>query len=125
MSCILHRDAVMTIHLRHPALWLLGMLLVTASVIGLSRAYQRGIDVKKVELRTAIPSAELVDKQLNRRVETLLRTMPLEEKIGQLVQYTGGVATGPGTGRQDYESMRARGSVGSIFIVVGAKGKKS
>ena len=43
--------------------------------------------------------------------------MTLEEKIGQLVQYSAGQPTGPGTGRSDYEEMIAHEQVGSFLNV--------
>jgi beta-glucosidase len=55
---------------------------------------------------------------LDRRVETILRGMTLDEKVGQLVQYSAGQPTGPGTGRTDYEDMIAHGQIGSLFNVV-------
>ena len=58
---------------------------------------------------------------LNARVEALLKKMTLEEKIGQLVQYSAGQPTGPGTGRTDYEDMIAKGQVSSLFNVVEPK----
>jgi beta-glucosidase len=48
-------------------------------------------------------------------VEALLKRMTLEEKVGQLVQYSVGTPTGPGTGRGEYQDMVARGQVGSLF----------
>ena len=51
------------------------------------------------------------------RAEALLQQMTLEEKVGQLVQYSAGQPTGPGTGRSDYEDMIAKGQVGSLFNV--------
>jgi len=47
--------------------------------------------------------------------------MTLEEKVGQLVQYSAGQATGPGTGRTDYEDMIARGQIGSLLNVIDPK----
>jgi len=44
--------------------------------------------------------------------------MTLEEKVGQLVQYSAGQPTGPGTGRTDYKDMIERGQIGSLFNVV-------
>ena len=44
--------------------------------------------------------------------------MTLEEKVGQLVQYSAGQPTGPGTGRSDYGDMIARGQISSLFNVV-------
>ncbi len=52
------------------------------------------------------------------RVESTLRNMTLDEKVGQLVQYSAGQATGPGTGRTDYEDMIARGQIGALLNVV-------
>jgi beta-glucosidase len=62
--------------------------------------------------------AAIADKSLDARVESLLRRMTLEEKVGQLVQYSAGQPTGPGTGRSDYDDMIARGQIGSLFNVV-------
>jgi beta-glucosidase len=59
----------------------------------------------------------IADPKLDARVETLLRSMTLEEKVGQLVQYSAGQATGPGTGRTDYKDMIARGQIGSLLNV--------
>ena len=47
--------------------------------------------------------------------------MTLEEKVGQLVQYSAGQATGPGTGRDDYEDMIAKGQIGSLLNVIDPK----
>ena len=41
------------------------------------------------------PNAQLAARPLNARVESLLKKMTLEEKIGQLVQFSAGFATGP------------------------------
>jgi beta-glucosidase len=53
-------------------------------------------------------------------VEALLRQMTLAEKVGQLVQYSFGQPTGPGTGRGDYSQMIRNGEVGSLLNVVAA-----
>jgi beta-glucosidase len=60
----------------------------------------------------------IADKNLDARVESILRRMTLEEKVGQLVQYSAGQPTGPGTGRTDYDDMIARGQIGSLFNVI-------
>ncbi len=67
------------------------------------------------------PNNQLADKHLNERVNALLSKMTLEEKIGQLVQYSAGVPTGPATDRQDYKTMIAAGEVGSLFNITDAK----
>ena len=69
-----------------------------------------------------MPSASrpggIADKALDARVESILQGMTLEEKVGQLVQYSAGQPTGPGTGRSDYDDMIARGQIGSLFNVI-------
>jgi beta-glucosidase len=60
----------------------------------------------------------IADPKLDARVESLLHGMTLEEKIGQLVQYSAGQATGPGTGRTDYKDMIARGQIGALLNVI-------
>ncbi len=60
----------------------------------------------------------VANPKLDPRVESLLQSMTLDEKIGQLVQYSAGQPTGPGTGRTDYEDMIARGQIGSLFNVI-------
>jgi beta-glucosidase len=57
------------------------------------------------------------DPSLDARVESILRNMTLEEKVGQLAQYSAGQPTGPGTGRTDYEDMIARGQIGALLNV--------
>src|SRR3954467_7134773 len=68
------------------------------------------------------PNPQLAAKPLNGRVETLLKKMTLEEKIGQLVQFSAGFATGPNAAATNnrFEDMAAKGQVGSFLNVVGA-----
>jgi len=47
--------------------------------------------------------------------------MTLEEKVGQLVQYSAGQPTGPGTNRTDYNDMIAKGEIGALFNISNAK----
>ncbi len=54
------------------------------------------------------------------RIEELLQQMTLEEKSGQLNQYSAGQPTGPGTRRNSYETMIAAGQVGSLLNVTRA-----
>ena len=58
---------------------------------------------------------DLATLSIEQRVEDLLKAMTLEEKVGQLVQYSIGTPTGPGTGRGGYDEMVASGQVGSLF----------
>jgi beta-glucosidase len=64
-----------------------------------------------------VPSG-IADPSLTAKVEAIVQRMTLEEKIGQLVQYSAGQPTGPGTGRTDYEEMIAHGQIGSLLNVV-------
>jgi beta-glucosidase len=71
-----------------------------------------------VRAQTAAASAHaLSDPAIESRVDSLLQKMTLEEKVGQLVQYSAGQPTGPGTGRTDYEEMIANEQVGSFLNV--------
>jgi beta-glucosidase len=63
----------------------------------------------------------LADPSIEKKVDALLGQMTLEEKIGQLVQYSVGSPTGPGTGRSDYLEMVAKGQVGSLFNIESVK----
>jgi beta-glucosidase len=67
-----------------------------------------------------VPNPQLASKELNQRVDSLLKQMTLEEKVGQLVQYSAGFATGPSASNLTYDDLVARGQVGSMLNVVGA-----
>lgn len=56
--------------------------------------------------------------EIERKVEALLKQMTLEEKVGQLNQYSYGTPTGPGTGRSKVEESIQRGELGSFLNVV-------
>ena len=68
--------------------------------------------------RSSAGKAGIADPKLEARVESLLQRMTLEEKIGQLVQYSAGQPTGPGTGRTDYRDMIAKGQIGALLNVI-------
>ena len=53
-----------------------------------------------------------------RRVEALLKQMSLEEKVGQLNQYSYGTPTGPSVGRSAVEESIRKGEVGSFLNVI-------
>jgi beta-glucosidase len=67
------------------------------------------------------PNPQLASKELNDRVDALLKKMTLEEKIGQLVQYAAGYATGPNASNLKYDELVAKGQLGSMLNVVGAE----
>jgi beta-glucosidase len=59
---------------------------------------------------------------IERSVDSLLSLLTVEEKVGQLVQYSGGFETGPG-GRVIPRELHARirkGGIGSLFNAIGA-----
>lgn len=67
------------------------------------------------------PNAQLASKEVNERVEALLKNMTLDEKIGQLVEFSGGFATGPGSANPKYGELVKHGRVGALINVVGAE----
>jgi len=66
-------------------------------------------------------AAVLDNPATGKKIDALIRKMTLEEKVGQLVQYSAGQPTGPGTGRTDYDDMIAKGQVGALFNIVTAR----
>jgi beta-glucosidase len=69
------------------------------------------------------PNPQLAAKQLNQRVDALLKKMTLEEKIGQLTQYSAGNPSnppGPAGSTIEWERRVERGGVGGMLNVVGA-----
>ena len=68
-----------------------------------------------------IPNPQLASPELNARVESLLKQMTLDEKIGQLAQYSAGFATGPKSSNLRYDELAAKGQAGSFLNTVGAE----
>jgi len=68
----------------------------------------------------SVPNAQLASKELNARVDALLKKMTLEEKLGQLTQYNIGDATGPNASNLKYEELAAKGLAGSFLNLVTA-----
>ena len=69
---------------------------------------------------SAFAQSSIGSPEIERRIDALLRRMTLDEKVGQLVLYSAGVPTGPGTGRADYREQIAKGQLGSIGNLTGA-----
>jgi beta-glucosidase len=70
---------------------------------------------------SALAYSALTDPTIEKRVEVLLKQMTLEEKVGQLAQYSSGAPTGPSAGNADYPNLIARGEVGSLFNLDSAR----
>jgi len=85
--------------------------------------HQLGAQVASIApIPTRLPvGTGIYDPGLDAKVEALLRKMSLEEKVGQLVQYSAGQPTGPGTGRTGYEDMITKGKVGALFNIATAR----
>ena len=103
MTSLLHRSAV-------AALVLLLCPLAPSSAPSSEKAFH-----------SASSAALLSEPSIEKKVDELLHKMTLEEKVGQLVQYTAGQPTGPGTGRTDYDDMIRKGEVGALFNVTTAR----
>jgi beta-glucosidase len=59
--------------------------------------------------------SKLIDPATESKIDALLAKMTLEEKVGQLVQFSSGKLSGPGTEGSDYHELVAKGEVGSLF----------
>ncbi len=62
----------------------------------------------------------LLDPVVEHKIDALLRKMTLEEKVGQLVQYSVGQPAGPVAGPTEYKEMIEKGEVGALFNVTAA-----
>ncbi|WP_207420123.1 glycoside hydrolase family 3 N-terminal domain-containing protein [Desertivirga brevis] len=84
--------------------------------------YQRRLLIYLVALGFSCFPAFGQKKTINQRVDSLLKLMTIEEKVGQLNQYSGREVTGPVTSRQTYllNDIKA-GRVGSMLNVHGVK----
>jgi beta-glucosidase len=69
----------------------------------------------------ATPQTILNIPATEQKIDALLHKMTLEEKVGQLVQYSAGQPTGPGTGRTEYTDMIQKGEIGALFNITTAK----
>ncbi|MGB8493378.1 MAG: beta-glucosidase BglX [Candidatus Acidiferrum sp.] len=96
--------------LRSLVLFVFAACFIAASISAQSSKQASGFHGTPVRSALAAPAIE-------KKVDALLRQMTLEEKVGQLVQYSVGSPTGPGTGRGGYSEMAATGQVGCLYNV--------
>lgn len=69
-------------------------------------------------MKDALP---MKSQDIDTQVLKLLQQMTLEEKIGQLVQFSSGSATGPDNVKIDQRQLAAQGGIGSLLNLTGAK----
>jgi beta-glucosidase len=94
-----------------PSLWIALSLLFLNGLAGFTAVAQNA----------PAANAQLASRELNARVEALLKKMTLEEKLGQLASYSGEYATGPGASNLRYEELVAKGQLGSLLNVAGVE----
>ncbi len=114
VTTVLHRSAVV--------LFVVALALALFQPVSAQTAPSASV-FHSASIRTinhSVIASNVFDPGAETKIETLLRQMTLEEKVGQLVQYTSGQATGPGTGRTDYEDMIRKGEIGALFNVTTA-----
>ena len=116
---------VITIHLPHretvAAATFTFLLFAAGLISGLCYTFRGATNVSEQAPAVPVPNSQLASKAIDQRVESLLEKMTLDDKVGQLTQYSAGVMTGPAATRVDYDEMIAKGQVGSLFNVVGAE----
>ena len=70
---------------------------------------------------TAQQPAMFESETIDAKVVALLKRMTLAEKLGQLTQFSNGAATGPGGAKVDQNQLAARGGLGSVLNLTGAR----
>ena len=64
-------------------------------------------------------SAQPIKKDYSRKVDSLLQQMTLEEKVGQMIQYSNDkLQTGPTIKNQNHVEEIKKGMVGSMFNII-------
>ena len=98
----------------------LGMLaVVNAHAVAVNAVFAA---VAAPSLSSQAEHPNLLDsREIDARVAALLRQMTLAEKAGQLTQFSNGDATGPDNIRIDQNKLAARGGIGAMLNVSGAK----
>jgi beta-glucosidase len=94
-----------------PSLWIMLFFVFLNGLVGFTGLAQNA----------PAANAQLASRELNARVDALLKKMTLEEKLGQLASYSGGYATGPGASNLRYDELVAKGQLGSMLSVVGVE----
>jgi beta-glucosidase len=122
---ILSKSGWFWVPLENWSIQTLATLLIRSAVVAFTLTCCQPVRAQTKFPRSAASSvavrSSLSDAASEKKVETLLQKMTLEEKVGQLVQYSAGQPTGPGTGRTDYEDMIRKGEIGALFNITTAR----
>src|SRR2546421_1743802 len=126
MACSGHSNAVGSgIQSKHGSVSNVTSLLHRSSIVALVLMFSQPALAQTKTSPFVAPEthvrASIADPSLDSKVEALLRKMTLVEKVGQLVQYSAGQPTGPGTGRTDYKDMIGKGQIGALFNITNAR----
>lgn len=89
-------------------------------MMGLSGALLLGVVACNQATNAPLQKCEIGSEYAS-KVDSVLKLMTLEEKIGQMNQYTGGNATGPEIADNTKGEQIVAGKVGSMLNVIGAK----
>ncbi len=104
----------------HPACAALGMLaFINACLAATTEVETAGVAPGSTSTGASMAFRE--SKEIDDKVATLLRQMTLEEKAGQLTQFSNGDATGPDNVKVDQNELAARGGIGSVLNLSEAK----
>jgi len=68
-------------------------------------------------MATTLP-AQTVKKDYTHQVDSVLKLMTVEEKVGQMIQYSNKLLTGPSLDSRNHTEEIKRGEVGSIFNIL-------
>ena len=97
------------------------LLVVTIVSCALLLALLGGNETMSAQTARSPRGGGIDDPAIDKRVADSCERNDAEEKVGQLVQYSAGQPTGPGTGRTDYEDMIGHRQIGSLFNVTDPK----
>lgn len=94
---------------------------MTCLLLGCQKAGAQEVARGVASTSTVGPSS-LDNPAVEKKIDELLRKMTLDEKVGQLVQYSVGQPAGPVTGPTEYKDMIIKGEVGALFNITTARG---
>jgi beta-glucosidase len=94
---------------------------IVACLVICSQAATAQDSPSAVAASSATPHSNLNNPAMEQKIDALLHKMTLDEKVGQLVQYSSGQPTGPGTGRTDFNDMIQKGEIGAMFNITTAR----